>query len=159
MAQYQAYGENGILPQNVQDVELLQQHLQWQSSAPELGADGQQLRIRPFSLEEALPFTPFTSVFPFDSGKCTFGFPAWFLLPEHAFSMVSFLLLPLLQWKLYSLTSLHYTPNTSQSSCAINIYNSDFCPCIKISSVIPLSAQGLLRFRSRTVFLKKITMR
>lgn len=35
---------------------------------------------RPFSLNEALPYTPFTSVFPFESGKSYLPAPARLLL-------------------------------------------------------------------------------
>ncbi|KAI3320060.1 hypothetical protein HD806DRAFT_245893 [Xylariaceae sp. AK1471] len=56
MAHHDPYGQNGSLPHNVQ-----------QQQSPDLQPEGRQLRTRPFSLEEALPYTPFTSVFPFDS--------------------------------------------------------------------------------------------
>ncbi|KAI1422898.1 hypothetical protein F5Y12DRAFT_576253 [Xylaria sp. FL1777] len=61
MAHLQPY-QNGVSSQNVQ-----QQQQQQQQQSSDLPSDGQQLRTRPFSLDEALPYTPFTSVFPFDS--------------------------------------------------------------------------------------------
>ncbi|KAI8635230.1 hypothetical protein F5Y19DRAFT_4846 [Xylariaceae sp. FL1651] len=56
MAHPHPYDQNGLLPHNVQ-----------QQLHPNTQPDGQQRRTRPFSLEEALPYTPFTSVFPFDA--------------------------------------------------------------------------------------------
>ncbi len=68
MAHPQPYHRNGVSPQNANVQWQQQQQQQQQFSDPQ--SDEQQLRTRPFSLDEALPYTPFTSVFPFDSGKC-----------------------------------------------------------------------------------------
>ncbi|RWA11292.1 hypothetical protein EKO27_g3799 [Xylaria grammica] len=60
MSHPQPFHRNGVSPHNAQ---------QQQQQPPGVQSDERQLRTRPFSLEEALPYTPFTSVFPFDSGK------------------------------------------------------------------------------------------
>ncbi|KAI3333048.1 hypothetical protein F4824DRAFT_277255 [Ustulina deusta] len=65
MAHPQPYHRNGVSPQNANVQWQQQQQQQQQFSDPQ--SDEQQLRTRPFSLDEALPYTPFTSVFPFDS--------------------------------------------------------------------------------------------
>ncbi|KAI0516743.1 hypothetical protein F5B22DRAFT_179241 [Xylaria bambusicola] len=54
MAHNQPYYQNGVLPNTEQ-----------QFSGPP--SQQSHNRTRPFSLDEALPYTPFTSVFPFDS--------------------------------------------------------------------------------------------
>lgn len=75
------YGDaNGMAPQYEQSqyIEpsmLLQpQHQQpplQQPAAPSQPlAEAQNNHDRPISLNEALPYTPFTSVFPFEPGKC-----------------------------------------------------------------------------------------
>ncbi|KAI0972695.1 hypothetical protein F4678DRAFT_48808 [Xylaria arbuscula] len=61
MAHSQPYYQNGVFPHDVQ------QHPQQDQQSLGPQPDEQQLRTRPFTLDEALPYTPFTSVFPFDS--------------------------------------------------------------------------------------------
>ncbi|KAI1277531.1 hypothetical protein F5Y07DRAFT_88990 [Xylaria sp. FL0933] len=72
MAHPQPYYQNGVPPQDVlqrqrQQQQHHQQQYQQQDQSDNLQTDEPQLRTRPFSLDEALPYTPFTSVFPFDS--------------------------------------------------------------------------------------------
>ncbi|KAJ8129346.1 hypothetical protein O1611_g4286 [Lasiodiplodia mahajangana] len=71
MAHPQPFPRNGVSPHNVQQQQqLLQPHpQQQQQQLPDMQSHERQFRTRPFTLEEALPYTPFTSVFPFDSGK------------------------------------------------------------------------------------------
>jgi cohesin loading factor subunit SCC2 len=78
MANPETVNQNGITPyyeqaQYIDPSALQQQNNQTQSSA------------RPFTLDEALPYTPFTSVFPFESGQCDWpylrAFPANILIP------------------------------------------------------------------------------
>ncbi|KAI0155009.1 hypothetical protein GGR57DRAFT_465752 [Xylariaceae sp. FL1272] len=59
MAQPHQFHQNGIPPQYAQ-------HQQQQPGTASPAADAHRGRTRPFSLEEALPYTPFTSVFPFN---------------------------------------------------------------------------------------------
>ncbi|KAI0555520.1 hypothetical protein F4679DRAFT_524216 [Xylaria curta] len=58
MAHSQPLHQNGVSPHDVQP--------QRQQSS-DVQSDERHLRTRPFSLEEALPYTPFTSVFPFNA--------------------------------------------------------------------------------------------
>ncbi|KAI1119457.1 hypothetical protein F5Y14DRAFT_4000 [Nemania sp. NC0429] len=81
MAHSQPFPQNGVSPHSMQEHEqqqqqqqqypYQQQYQQTQALALEQFSDVEsherQLRTRPFSLEEALPYTPFTSVLPFDS--------------------------------------------------------------------------------------------
>ncbi|KAJ8119650.1 hypothetical protein ONZ43_g3447 [Nemania bipapillata] len=62
MAHPQPFPRNGVSPHDAQ-------HQQHQQQFPGVQSHERQLRTRPFTLEEALPYTPFTSVFPFDSGN------------------------------------------------------------------------------------------
>ncbi|KAI0541065.1 hypothetical protein GGR58DRAFT_498409 [Xylaria digitata] len=67
MAHPQPIHRNGASPYNAQQQEQLPPPLPLPPS--DVQSDERQLRTRPFSLSEALPYTPFTSVFPFDSGN------------------------------------------------------------------------------------------
>ncbi|KAI2635435.1 hypothetical protein GGS21DRAFT_82152 [Xylaria nigripes] len=67
MAHPQFSHRNGVSSQQQQPQQQPQQ--QWRHhQSSNMPLDGRQSRTRPFSLEEALPYTPFTSVLPFDSG-------------------------------------------------------------------------------------------
>ncbi|GAP86875.1 putative AT hook domain-containing protein [Rosellinia necatrix] len=76
MAHPQHFHQNGVSPHRLQQQQQQQQQQrvhhnqnqhQHQRQFPAVQSHDQQPRTRPFSLEEALPYTPFTSVFPFDS--------------------------------------------------------------------------------------------
>ncbi|KAI1163266.1 hypothetical protein F5B18DRAFT_323400 [Nemania serpens] len=70
MAHPQPFPQNGVLPHNMQQQQQQQQQqtqVQTQEQFSDVQSHERQLRTRPFSLEEALPYTPFTSVLPFDS--------------------------------------------------------------------------------------------
>ncbi|KAI0099972.1 hypothetical protein GGR51DRAFT_384084 [Nemania sp. FL0031] len=69
MAHPQPFPRNGVSPYNVQQQQQQQPdpHRQQQQQLPDMQSHELQFRTRPFTLEEALPYTPFTSVFPFDS--------------------------------------------------------------------------------------------
>ncbi|KAI1175080.1 hypothetical protein F4777DRAFT_346470 [Nemania sp. FL0916] len=60
MAYPQPSHRNGVLPHDVQ-------HHQQQHQTSTMQSHEHPLRTRPFTLEEALPYTPFTSVLPFHS--------------------------------------------------------------------------------------------
>lgn len=61
MADPRGYDQNGGAP--------YYGHLQ-NAHAYQQGDRPQQSHRQPFTLNEALPYTPFTSVFPFQSGMC-----------------------------------------------------------------------------------------
>jgi hypothetical protein len=164
MAHPHPYSQNGISPHNV-----LQQQ---QQSSSDFEPDGRQLRTQPFSLEEALPYTPFTSVFPFDSGKrCSCLLAELFPLSP---SLVAFPIAPDLQSHLPSLfllvlvlaLSLSLSHTESPSSCSILrtanytwcSVKTDFHPRIKTFSAIPRSAQDPLRHLSPTLSQGMTTM-
>ncbi|KAI0863707.1 sister chromatid cohesion C-terminus-domain-containing protein [Xylaria cubensis] len=67
MAHSQPLHQNGVSPHNVQPPQQQHQHQYQQQQPSDMQSPEPHLRTRPFSLEEALPYTPFTSVFPFNA--------------------------------------------------------------------------------------------
>lgn len=79
MADPRTLGQNGFAPQYEQQQQFIDpsalQHinpsaLQQPQQIQSHGLGQAQNSPRPYTLDEALPYTPFTTVFPFESGKC-----------------------------------------------------------------------------------------